>query len=270
MFETRKKLTEAEFEALFREALMVVEGSHPGGAVPMFEELLLSAVLDMEVGDHPEQEDLEGMINLRMYLGRALMLSKRATEAVPVLRIALEDSRRVCGATSRLTFSCKGNLCRALGKAGQFEEAIELALELFNERVRVFGRKDNGTLNAMGHLSHLMFEAGETEIACELMEELLELRTELFGADDPRTESSRFNLVVMKASLDNDVDAVRELMEEYEAGFGSACPQTITLRETLAGIYSRKGHLWKAYLERTRARADRDRLGELDDRPGAS
>ena len=263
MFETRKRLTEQEFEALFAEALMVVEGSNPGRAVAMFEELLLSAVLDMEADARPEQEDLEGMINLRMYLGRALMLGKRAEDAVPVLRLALWDSRHVSGERSRLTFSCKGNLCRALGKAGEFEEAIGMALELLNERVEEFGETDNGTLNALGHLSQLLFEAGEIETACELMSDLLEIRTELFGPDDPRTESSRFNLTVMSASLDNDPRALKAMIEEYEAGFGSACPQTITLRETLAGVYTRKGRLWKAHVERTRARAQRARLDEL-------
>ena len=249
----REEMTQEEIDALFQEALLVVEGSNPERAIPMFEQLLVEGADGADV-DH------EIMIDLRMYLGRACMLAGLVERAVPVLRAALEDAERVTGRDSRLTYSCMGNLCRALGGLGEHEEAVELALDLFNRRLDQFGELDNGTLNALGHLAQLAYESGDVEGACELMEEQLVLRTEAFGPDDPRTETSRFNLTVMRARHDGDHAPVERLLREYERDFGSVSPQAIALRTSLAGIYERQGRREMALAEWAQVERDRTEM----------
>lgn len=241
-----------QVEALFEEALLVIEGSTPERAVQMLEDVLAA------VGLHRDIDDPE-MIEIRMYLGRALWLSGLAERAIPILRAAWADAVRVTGPVSRLSFSCSGNLCRALGRNEEFEEALTIALEAYELRESEYGELDNGTLNSLGHLSHLLFDCGEWENAVELMEELLERRTEAFGEDDPRTVSSSYNLAVMRARLANREDIiVEEAINVYSEEYGNGSTPVVNLHAQLAAIHEAGGRLEDAlreweYVERMRA-----------------
>ena len=246
------EMDDERVEALFEEALLVVEGSTPERAVQMLEDVLAA------VGRHREIDDPE-MIEIRMYLGRALWLSGLAERAIPVLRAAWADAIRVTGPVSRLSFSCSGNLCRALGRNEQFEEALAIALEAYELRESEYGELDNGTLNSLGHLSHLLFDCGEWETAVDLMEDLLERRTEAFGADDPRTVSSKYNLAVMQARLANREDIiVEEAINTYSEEYGPGSSPVVNLHAQLAAIHEANGRLEDAlreweHVERMRA-----------------
>ena len=245
-------------EALYEEALMVLEGSNPERAVQMFEDLMAYLAIDHAV-------DSEEMIELRMYLGRALWLSGLAERAIPVLRAAWADSVRVTGAATRLSFSCAGNLCRALGAARQFEEAFAIAGDSYALREKEFGELDNGTLNSLGHIAHLQYEAGLLEDAVETMDELLARRTEAFGPHDARTESSRYNLAVMQARLaESGEEVTGETMAHFVELYGEFSAPVIGLHAQRAAIHEDNDELADAlreweYVERMRV----DLHGEL-------
>jgi tetratricopeptide (TPR) repeat protein len=238
--------------ALYEEARMVIEGSTPERAVEMLEDVLAALAVTHQVDD-------EIMIEVRMYLGRALWLSRLAERAVTILRPAWVDAVRVAGRVSRLAFSCSGNLCRALGDCGEFEEAFAIAIEAYDLREAEYGELDNGTLNSLGHIAHLQYDAGFLVEAVETMTELLARRTEAFGVHDSRTESSRYNLTVMKARLENRHDGVAgETIEHYAELYGEYSAPVVNLHAQLAAILERNGQLEDAlaewsYVERMRA-----------------
>lgn len=239
-------------KALYEEAQMVIEGSTPERAVQMLEDVLAALAVNHQVDD-------EIMIEVRMYLGRALWLSRLAERAVAILRPAWADAVRVSGRVSRLAFSCSGNLCRALGACDEFEEAFAIALEAYDLREAEFGELDNGTLNSLGHIAHLQYEAGFLREAVETMAELLARRTEAFGAHDSRTESSRYNLAVMQARLENRDDCIDgDTIEYFTEMYGACSAPLVNLHAQLAAIHERNDRLEDAlsewsYVERMRA-----------------
>jgi tetratricopeptide (TPR) repeat protein len=228
-----------EFNNNFEEAIQIVDGPHPERSVQLLEDLLLEAfefhVIDDQI-----------IIQLRMYLGSALWRSGLHARAVPILEAALEDAVRTRGWESRDTFSCAGNLCRALGGVGRLEEALRLAKMTYDKRVAVFGELDNGTLNSLGHLANLYFDVGNFNKAISLMSAQLEKRIEAFGEHDSRTRSSKYNLTVMRARRDNNEQDLLDLLVEYTNEFGSEHPHTIGVWRHIAAMFERNGLLEEA------------------------
>jgi tetratricopeptide (TPR) repeat protein len=186
------------------------------------------------------------VIQLRMYLGSALWRSDLVARAVPILEAALDDAVRALGWEDRVTFSCAGNLCRALSGVGRLEEAIRLATSTYEKRAAVFGELDNGTLNSLGHLANLYFDAGNFNKAVELMSSLLEKRTEAFGEYDSRTRSSQYNLTVMRARRDDNEQDLLDLLVEYTNELGAEHPHTIGVWKHIAAMFERNGLLEEA------------------------
>ena len=232
-------MSEEDFEKNYLAAIELVNGSHPEQAVQMLEDLILRACEELAI-------DNETVINLRMYLGRAMWLSGVSTRAIPILELALADAKKSLGWEHRVTFSCAGNLCRALGDVGRFDEAIRIAKAIYEKRVRVFGELDNGTLNSLGHLSQLMFDFGDVSYGVELMSSLYDKRCQAFGENDERSRGSWYNLTVMKAHLDNGEQSLLNLLAQYTAEFGSDHPDTIGLWAHLGGLLERTGKLSEA------------------------
>jgi tetratricopeptide (TPR) repeat protein len=228
-----------DFNNSFEEAIQIVDGPHPERSVQLLEDLLLEAfefhVIDDQI-----------IIQLRMYLGSALWRSGLHARAVPILEAALEDAVRALGWESRDTFSCAGNLCRALGRVGRLEEALRLAKMTYDKRVIVFGELDNGTLNSLGHLANLYFDVGNFNKAISLMSAQLEKRIEAFGEHDSRTRSSKYNLTVMRARRDNNEQDLLDLLVEYTNEFGSEHPHTIGVWRHIAAMFERNGLLEEA------------------------
>jgi tetratricopeptide (TPR) repeat protein len=228
-----------EFNNSFEKAIQIVDGPHPERSVQLLEDLLLEAfefhVIDDQI-----------IIQLRMYLGSALWRSGLHARAVPILEAALEDAVRTRGWESRDTFSCAGNLCRALGGVGRLEEALRLAKMTYDKRVAVFGELDNGTLNSLGHLANLYFDVGNFNKAISLMSAQLEKRIEAFGEHDSRTRSSKYNLTVMRAQRDNNEQDLLDLLVKYTDEFGAEHPNTIGVWEHIAGMFERNGLLEEA------------------------
>ena len=232
-------MSEEDFEKNYIAAVELVDGSHPEQAVQMLEDLILRACEELAI-------DNETVINLRMYLGRAMWLSGVSARAIPILEFALADAEMSLGLKHRVTFSCAGNLCRAFGDVGRFDEAIRIAEDIYEKRVEIFGELDNGTLNSLGHMSQLMFGRGDVVRALQLMSSLYEKRYQAFGKNDERTRSSWYNLTVMKAQLDNDEQSLLDLLAQYTAEFGSDHPNTIGLWAHLGGLLERTGKLSEA------------------------
>ena len=232
-------MSEEDFEKNYLTAIELVDGSHPERAVQMLEDLIVRACEELAL-------DNETVINLRMYLGRAMWLSGVSTRAIPILELALADAKKSLGWEHRVTFSCAGNLCRALGDVGRFDEAIRIAKAIYEKRVRVFGELDNGTLNSLGHLSQLMFDSGDVSYGVELMSSLYDKRCQAFGENDERSRGSWYNLTVLKAQLDNDEQSLLDLLAQYTAEFGSDHPNTIGLWAHLGGLLERTGKLSEA------------------------
>ena len=232
-------MSEEDFEKNYIAAIELVNGSHPEQAVQMLEDLILRACEELAI-------DNETVINLRMYLGRAMWLSGVSARAIPILEFALADAEMSLGLKHRVTFSCAGNLCRALGDIGRFDEAIRIAEDIYEKRVEIFGELDNGTLNSLGHLSQLMFDSGDVSYGVELMSSLYDKRCQAFGENDERSRGSWYNLTVMKAQLDNDEQSLLDLLAQYTAEFGSDHPDTIGLWAHLGGLLERTGKLSEA------------------------
>jgi len=228
-----------EFHNRFDEAIQVVDGPHPERAVQLLEDLMLEAS-EFHVADD------EIVIELRMYLGSALWRSDLHARAVPVLEAALEDAIRELGWENRVTFSCAGNLCRALSGAGRAKKALRLARMTYKKRIVAFGELDNGTLNSLGHLASLHFDAGNVNKATELMASLYEKRTQAFGEHDSRTRSSKYNLTVMRAQRDNNEQDLLNLLVEYTNELGSEHPYTIGVWKHIAAMFERNGDLEEA------------------------
>ena len=228
-----------EFNNRFEEAIQIVNGPHPERAVQLLEDLLLLA------SEHCAADD-QIVIQLRMYLGSALWRSDIHARAVTILEAALEDAIRTLGWENRDTFSCAGNLCRALSGVGREKEALRLATSTYEKRAAVFGELDNGTLNSLGHLANLYFVAGNFNKAVELMSSLLEKRTEAFGEHDSRTRSSQYNLTVMRARRDNNEQDLLDLLVEHTDEFGPEHPHTIAVWKHIAAMFERNGLLEEA------------------------
>ena len=223
-----------EFNNRYEEAIQVVDGPHPERSVQLLEDLLMEAFKFHVIDD-------QIIIQLRMYLGSALWRSGLHARAVPILEAALEDAVRTRGWESRDTFSCAGNLCRALGGVGRLEEALRLAKMTYDKRVAVFGELDNGTLNSLGHLANLYFDVGNFNKAISLMSAQLEKRIEAFGEHDSRTRSSRYNLTIMRAQRDNNEQDLLDLLVKYTDEYGAEHPNTIGVWEHIAGMFERNG-----------------------------
>ena len=228
-----------DFNNSFEEAIQIVDGPHPERSVQLLEDLLLEAFKFHAIDD-------QIVIQLRMYLGSALLRSDLHARAVPILEAALEDAVRALDWENRVTFSCAGNLCRALGRVGRLEEALRLAKMTYDKRVIVFGELDNGTLNSLGHLANLYFDVGNFNKAISLMSAQLEKRIEAFGEHDSRTRSSKYNLTVMRARRDNNEQDLLDLLVEYTNEFGSEHPHTIGVWRHIAAMFERNGLLEEA------------------------
>ena len=232
-------MSEEDFEKNYLAAIELVNGSHPEQAVQMLEDLILRACEELAI-------DNETVINLRMYLGREMWLSGVSARAIPILEFALADAEMSLGLKHRVTFSCAGNLCRALGDVGRFDDAIKIAEDIYEKRVEIFGELDNGTLNSLGHMSQLMFGRGDVVRALQLMSSLYEKRYQAFGKNDERTRSSWYNLTVMNAYLDNDEQSLLDLLAQYTAECGSEHPNTIGLWAHLGDLFERTEKLLEA------------------------
>ena len=228
-----------EFNNRFEEAIQVVDGPHPERAVQLLEDLMLEAS-EFHVADD------EIVIELRMYLGSALWRSGLHARAVRVLEAALGDATRELGWENRVTFSCAGNLCRALSGAGRPKRALRLARMTYKKRIVAFGELDNGTLNSLGHLASLHFDAGNVYKATELMTSLYEKRAQAFGEHDSRTRSSKYNLTVMRAQRDNNEQDLLNLLVEYTNELGAEHPYTIGVWKHIAAMFERNGDLEEA------------------------
>ena len=234
-----QSMSTQEFNNRFEEAVQIVDGPHPERAVQLLEDLMLEAS-EFYLADD------QIVIQLRMYLGSALWRSDLDARAVPILEAALDDAVRALGWEDRVTFSCAGNLCRALSGVGREKEAIRLATSTYEKRAAIFGELDNGTLNSLGHLASLYFDVGNFNKAVELMSSLLEKRTEAFGEHDSRTRSSKYNLTVMRARRDNNEQDLLDLLVEYTNEFGSEHPHTIGVWRHIAAMFERNGLLEEA------------------------
>ena len=234
-----QSMSTEEFNNRFEEAVQIVDGPHPERAVQLLEDLMLEAS-EFYLADH------QIVIQLRMYLGSALWRSDLDVRAVPILEAALADAIRALGWENRVTFSCAGNLCRALSGVGREKEAIRLATSTYEKRGAVFGELDNGTLNSLGHLASLYFDVGNFNKAVELMSSLLEKRTEAFGEHDSRTRSSKYNLTVMRARRDNNEQDLLDLLVEYTNELGPEHPHTIGVWKHIAAMFERNGLLEEA------------------------
>jgi len=237
-------LTVEEFDNLYESAIALADGSTPERAVQTLEDLIVRASDDRNIDDPV-------VIDLRMYLGRALWRSGVLAKAIAVLRSALADAERVTGPDTRLTFSCAGNLCRALAENDEFEEAIEIAFDIFERRREVFGELDNGTLNSLGHISQICYRAGLIQQAVDATALQLERRIEAFGENDTRTRTSRQNLEVMISRLEFDEESLRAKLVEYEESHGPGSEPCIQLRCHIAAGLERKGRLEDALGERS-------------------
>jgi tetratricopeptide (TPR) repeat protein len=236
MMPDQQTMSTQDFKSRFRDAIQIVNGPHPEYAVQLFKDLILEACEDHRADD-------EIVIQLRMYLGSALWRSDVYAQAVAVLEAALEDAVRTLGWENRITFSCAGNLCRALSGLGNVDEALRLAKMTYQKRIITFGEFDNGTLNSLNHLAQLYFEAGDFKQATSLMSSLYRRRRHAFGEDDDRTRSSKHNLALMQARRDNNKQDLLNLLVEHTNEFGSEHPSTIGVLEHLARIFELNGQL---------------------------
>lgn len=232
-------MTEEEFDRIFVEAIDLVDGPHPEKSVQLLKDLIVRACEELPLND-------KTVITLRMYLGRAMWRSDLAAQATPILESALADAEATLGWQNRLTFSCAGNLCRALGGVDRFQEAIDLATTIYSRRITAFGKLDNGTLNSLGHLSQLMAEVGNLPKAIELMSSLYIKRCEAFGEDDERSRSSRYNVIAFRARLRNDEQALLDLLTECSAEYGNDSPYTINIWAEIAHLFEITGQLEEA------------------------
>ena len=232
----QQTMSTQDFKSRFKGAIHIVNGPHPEYAVQLFKDLILEAS-----EDHLADEDI--VIQLRMYLGSALWRSDVYAQAVPILEAALEDAVRNLGWENRITFSCAGNLCRALSSLGKIDEALRLAKMTYQKRIIAFGEFDNGTLNSLNHLAHLYFEAGDINRATSLMSTLYKRRSHAFGKNDSRTQSSKHNLALMQARRDNNKQDLLNLLAELTNEFGPEHPSTIGVLEHLARMFEQNGQL---------------------------
>ena len=235
----QQTMSTQDFKSRFKGAIHIVNGPHPEYGVQLFKDLILEASEDHLADD-------EIVIQLRMYLGSALWRSDVYTQAVPILEAALEDAVRNLGWENRITFSCAGNLCRALSSLGKIDEALRLAKMTYQKRIIAFGEFDNGTLNSLNHLAHLYFEAGDINRATSLMSTLYQRRSHAFGKNDSRTQSSKHNLALMRARRDNNKQDLLNLLAELTNEFGPEHPSTIGVLEHLARMFERNGQLEEA------------------------
>lgn len=234
-----------------------VDGTEPHRYVDIIRRLLLEVAIDYE----PLHE---GVINLRMLLGRALWLSGLAEEAEPILRSAMEDAAATSGRTTRLWFSCVGNLSRALGRMGRAQEALVLARDLHRRRTAEFGRNDPGTLNTLAHIADMCMLLGDHEGAVRAYRAQHRGRRRLFGAASAAARRSAHNLALATAVRDRDVAALAALVEECGAEEGADHPYVTELREHLAGLLEDTGDEAAALAEWTRiARTHLDSVGEV-------
>ena len=209
-------------------------GDHPEKAVEPLRELIVEACTEFAA-------DSRTVIEVRMYLGRALWRCGCADEAVDILRTALVDSGRICGARDRLTFSCAGNLVAALGVLHRFDEALELATVNWRAREATFGRLDNGTLYSLAALGQIANAAGRLDEAARHFALLEKLRTEAFGKDDGRTKLASFRLGLVTSRIARDSDGLSELLAGWIASQGPADSYTQEIRQALAATLEDEG-----------------------------
>ena len=172
--------------------------------------------------------------------------SGRYTDAVRLLRRAIDIANEHWGDSHLDTLRSMGNLASTLSKQGDLGEARELQERVLEGCRRVSGEEHPDTLTSMNNLAVTLRAQGDLRGARELQEQVLETRRRVSGEEHPDTLASMNNLAVT-LHAQGELRGARELQEQVletrRRVSGEEHPDTLTSMNNLAATLHAQGEL---------------------------
>jgi serine/threonine protein kinase/tetratricopeptide (TPR) repeat protein len=160
-------------------------------------------------------------------------------EAVPLLREALERSRRVLGDDARVTLNAAVYLALALGEDGSYVEAEEMLRETIARCTRVLGENDAWTLNARMALVAVVYYSGRVEEAIAMGQELRENMCRALGEDSGLTITMGMKLGVLQLEegrIEEAEPLLRDAARKLRSIAGGTSQFTLECEQALARL----------------------------------
>ena len=186
---------------------------------------------------------LEGKL-CHYYMRRGLF-----REAETWSRKALESMTAAPSATREHVWAVKSSRILVMKDLGRFEDAEDLAQEVWRERSTALGPKHEDTLQSMVTLIHVYQEQGRYIEGAKAIRKLLKILERTLGADHIQTLAARSRLSSILQYLGQYIEAekhVRDAIEGYERILGGHHPHTLKAHWFLARILHGQGRYVQA------------------------
>jgi tetratricopeptide (TPR) repeat protein len=154
-------------------------------------------------------------------LSWAVRLCGNYKEARDVGEDAYDYGREMLGSEHYWTLRALNDLSIAIRRAGtDFDEALEMATEVFETSTRIFGEQHPDTLSAAVNLVNIKRATGQPADALALAENVMGRYPTIYGDDHPYTYACSGNLALMMR-VNGNAEGARELNETSLAGLVS-------------------------------------------------
>ena len=171
------------------------------------------------------------------------------SDALPLLRRALESQRRVLGDDDAETMATANSLANVYWHRGQYQDAEPLYKEVVERRTRGLGVEHADTLRASFDLASLYLLQKRWDEAEPLARRTLDSQRRVLGDDHPDTLSSMNNVQAMYYAQKRYSEAeviAREVLDIRRRVLGPDHPNTITAKHNVASIYDALGRYVEA------------------------
>ena len=160
-------------------------------------------------------------------------------EAETWSRKALESMTAAPSATREHVWAVKSSRILVMKDLGRFEDAEDLAQEVWRERSTVLGPKHEDTLQSMVTLTLVYQEQGRYIEGAKAIRKVLKILERTLGEDHIQTLAARLRLSSILQFLGHYIEAekhIRDAIEGYERILGRHHPRTLKAHWCLARI----------------------------------
>ncbi|MCV6594896.1 MAG: tetratricopeptide repeat protein [Silicimonas sp.] len=176
--------------------------------------------------------------------GAALQDLEQFEAAEPLLRDALEITRKTEGARDPNTARALNNLALLYDATGRYGEAEPLLREALDIDQETLGAKHPDTITALNNLAALLRATDRVAEAEPLLREALETGRKVQGDQHPDTAQTLANLAALLHGAGRSAEAdplLREAIGIYGAALGAEHPATQGARESLSTLLAGRG-----------------------------
>jgi hypothetical protein len=229
-------------QALIDLATVLDQAGRPLDSIPVWREALtLRATRD---GDA-----VQGTVQLRFSLGRALTSASQWPEAIAVLQSAAEGWAALQGEGGAEALDARGRVASALSEAGRLDEAEQASRRLLDITQRTLGKESLEASGAQLNLARLLADRGKLEEAERLNLISLEGLVRLQGETGPDALSAAANRAYLLIDTDRfqDAEVLAERLRPLSAThLGADHPVTLIFDNVRSNLASARGEFAEA------------------------